>query len=140
MHFYRIRKWRYANSAKKKFHCEKNDQYVIECKPNLNTIQSNVRLASGNCEGATPLHLVVIGRNKVGNFSFGELLRHPGKLHFVLQDRGPYRSPNKYHAGELSPPEMITLSCGVLVSRPLVAGFYYRAPSACSWSRNYSDP
>lgn len=30
------------------------------------------------------------------------------------EDRGPYRSPNKFHTAELSPPEMITLSCGVL--------------------------
>ena len=33
-----------------------------------------------------------------------------------FKDRGPYRSPNKFHTAELSPPEMITLSCGVLVS------------------------
>lgn len=30
------------------------------------------------------------------------------------EERGPYRNANKYRPGELSPPEMITLSCGVL--------------------------
>ena len=33
---------------------------------------------------------------------------------FLSQERWPYRHTNKYQPGELSPPELISLSCAIL--------------------------